>query len=640
MPSSQEDTFLNIDSFNNLVYKVNKSCKLAKENNVPSRKLDIMRSKFKYINTFETKGVQGIAGILEHRETGKQVVFKLSIEIDRTIEHENQVTLELNKLRNFCPNFVGNLGCIELPISRTYIYVNTPEDTDDEYSSKSESRSGSRSESRSESRSSESESSSEEEYEECKLFMDDKEYLPTNMLLLEYVSPHSFDDFCRYADKALLNSLILGVLCALGISQKHLNFTHYDLHIDNILIRECEPEAIFMYIIDGNSFVVPTFGFYPVIIDMGLSYCKALEGSTTKTPVEHYNKGLQSVVFDKFNDVHHFLISALYSVEYEEEEFYYLSTKMLYFFRHIPILRKRGWKMLPNNILKLTMREIFKSCLGLSTGYKPKEKPKSKLEELRQKKIEKRNKEMNVKEDESHKKKLGLNELPIWVDLDRELLSVLSLGIPLPWKKELEDEVKMRFEDIEQAIQWSFITLIKELQKLYDLEDIFEDTNDLFFMIRELSTLVFENWNIINKDISKDTSKKLFNDYKRKIIPDFRDCVYRLDWVNTIVSCKYCLNILSVLYSKHLEGNNNTIKEYYEKLEVNNIIDIIKFYIKNTAIRPVYNDKTILYVWDADNKTNKRIKLTELMSSEEINSLEKLSPIESSQKINNKIVKS
>jgi len=638
MPSSQEDTFLNIDSFNNLVYKVNKSCKLAKENNVPSRKLDIMRSKFKYINTFETKGVQGIAGILEHRETGKQVVFKLSIEIDRTIEHENQVTLELNKLRNFCPNFVGNLGCIELPISRTYIYVNTPEDTDDEYSSKSESRS--RSESRSESRSSESESSSEEEYEECKLFMDDKEYLPTNMLLLEYVSPHSFDDFCRYADKALLNSLILGVLCALGISQKHLNFTHYDLHIDNILIRECEPEAIFMYIIDGNSFVVPTFGFYPVIIDMGLSYCKALEGSTTKTPVEHYNKGLQSVVFDKFNDVHHFLISALYSVEYEEEEFYYLSTKMLYFFRHIPILRKRGWKMLPNNILKLTMREIFKSCLGLSTGYKPKEKPKSKLEELRQKKIEKRNKEMNVKEDESHKKKLGLNELPIWVDLDRELLSVLSLGIPLPWKKELEDEVKMRFEDIEQAIQWSFITLIKELQKLYDLEDIFEDTNDLFFMIRELSTLVFENWNIINKDISKDTSKKLFNDYKRKIIPDFRDCVYRLDWVNTIVSCKYCLNILSVLYSKHLEGNNNTIKEYYEKLEVNNIIDIIKFYIKNTAIRPVYNDKTILYVWDADNKTNKRIKLTELMSSEEINSLEKLSPIESSQKINNKIVKS
>jgi len=45
------DTFLNPESFKNLVYKINKACKTAKENNVPSRKLEIMRSKFKYINT-------------------------------------------------------------------------------------------------------------------------------------------------------------------------------------------------------------------------------------------------------------------------------------------------------------------------------------------------------------------------------------------------------------------------------------------------------------------------------------------------------------------------------------------------------------------------------------------------------------
>ncbi len=622
------DTFLNPESFKNLVYKINKACKLVKENNVPSRKLEIMRSKFRYINTFETKGVQGIAGILEHRDTGVQVVFKLSIEIDRTIEHENQVTLELNKIRDFCPNFVGNLGCVELPISRTYIYANTPEDSDDEYSSRSESS---------------SDSSSEEEEEcydkdECKLFMEDKEFLPTNLLLLEYVSPHSFDDFCKYADKALINSLILGVLCSLGISQKHLQFTHYDLHIDNILIKECEPEAVFMYIIDGNSFVIPTFGFFPVIIDMGLSYCNALQGGTTKTPVEHYDKGLQSSTFDKFNDIHHFLISALYAVEYDEEEFYYLSTKMLYFFRHVPVLRKKGWKMLPNNILKLSMRQIIKSCRGLSTGYKPKEAPKSKIEELRQKKIEKRNKEMGINPEEPHKKKLGLYEFPIWIDLDRELLSILSLGIPLPWKKELDESITNRFENIDSAIQWSFITLLKELQKLYELEDIFEDTNDLFFVIRELATLVFENWNLISEDINKDTSKKLLNDYKRKIIPDFRDTVFRLDWVNTLVSCKYCLNILSVLYNKYMQDNMEVINKSYEKTNFNNVIDLIKFYIKNTAIRPVYTDKTIVYVWNADNKTNKKVMLKDLMSKEEIRELDSLTPVESSKKLNEKVL--
>jgi hypothetical protein len=617
------DTFLNPESFKNIVYKINKTCKTAKENNVPSRKLEIMRSKFKYINTFETKGVQGIAGVLEHRDTGTQIVFKLSIEIDRTIEHENQVTLELNKLREFCPNFVGNLGCIELPISRTYIYVNTPEDTDDEYSSCSD------------------DSSSEEEdgydKDECKLFMEDKEFLPTNMLLLEYVSPHSFDDFCKYADKALINSLILGVLCGLGIAQKNLQFTHYDLHIDNILIKECEPEAVFMYIIDGNSFVIPTFGFFPVIIDMGLSYCSALQGGTTKTPVEHYDKGLQSSMFDKFNDIHHFLISALYAVEYDEEEFYYLSTKMLYFFRHIPILRKKGWKMLPNNILKLSMRQIVKTCRGLSTGYKPKEAPKSKIEELRQKKIEKRNKEMGI--EEPHKKKLGLYELPIWIDLDRELLSILSLGIPMPWKKELEEGITSRFECIDSAIQWSFITLLTELQKLYELEDIFEDTNDLFFVIRELSTLVFENWNLINENINKDTSKKLFNDYKRKIIPDFRDTVFRLDWVNTLISCKYCLNILSVLYSKYMKDNIELINNCYEKTNFNSVIDLIKFYIKNSAIRPVYNDKTIIYVWNSDNKTNKKVYLKDVMSKEEIIKLDSLVPVESSKKLTTILLK-
>lgn len=625
------DTFINPESFKNLVYKINKACKVVKENNVPSRKLEIMRSKFRYINTFETKGVQGIAGVLEHRDTGAQVVFKLSIEIDRTIEHENQVTLELNKIRNFCPNFVGNLGCVELPISRTYIYANTPEDTDDEYSS-SESKSSERSES--------DESSEDEDLgytkDECKLFMEDKEFLPTNLLLLEYVSPHSFDDFCKYADKALINSLILSILCGLGIAQKHLKFTHYDLHIDNILIKECEPEAIFMYIIDGNNFVIPTFGFFPVIIDMGLSYCNALQGGTTKTPVEHYDKGLQSSMFDKFNDVHHFLISALYAVEYDEEEFYYLSTKMLYFFRHLPILRKKGWKMLPNNILKLSMRHIVKTCRGLSTGYKPKEKPKSKIEELRQKKIEKRNKEMEI--EEPHKKKLGLYEFPIWIDLDREILSIMSLGIPMPWKRELDEDIKTRFENIDSAIQWSFITLLKELQKLYDLDQIFEDTNDLFFMIRELSTLVFENWNIINDTMNKDTSKKLLNDYKRKIIPDFRDTVFKLDWVNTIISCKYCLNILSVLYSQNMKDNIDLINTSYDKTDVKNVLDIIKFYIKNSAIRPVYNDNTIIYVWDSDNKTNKKVMLKDLMSKEEIKILDSLSPTESSKKLSSALI--
>ncbi len=619
--------FLTPEQFKNISYKVGKSCKLAKDANQPSRKLEIMRSKFKFIKTFETNGIQGIVGLVEHRDTSTQMVFKLSVEIDRTIEHENAVTLELNKLRPFCPNFVGNLGCVELPISRTFIYENTPEDSD--YESDGSDRSD---------RSDESDESEEEEkyedYEECKLFMDDKEYLPTSVLFLEYVSPHSFYDISKYADKALINSLILGILCGLSVAQKHCKFTHYDLHIDNILIKECEPEAIFVYRIDGDVFAIPTYGFFPVIIDMGMSYCESLKGDTMKTTVEHYKKGLQATVFDKLNDMHHFLLSALNKVEYDEEEFYYLSTKMLYFFKNLPVLRKKGWKMLPNDILKLSMKDIVKSCKGLSTGYKPKEKPKTKIEELRQKKIEKRNKEMGITEEVVKSKPLGLNELPIWVDLDLDIIETLSFGIVLPWKETLEikDDFEGELQE-DEIIAYSFITLLVELQKLYNL-DLFEDVNDLLFVIRELTTLVFENWNIITKTTNKDTMKKLFNDFKRKLIPEFRDAVYILDWSKTITSCKYCLNILSVLYSRNIKGNTDLINELYKDVPIKSVNDMIRFYIRNCLLRPVYNENTILYLWDADNKINKRVMLKDKMSLEDIEKLDNMKSLDITKKIN------
>jgi len=598
----------NNNDIKQLIYKVSKSCKLARDNSHPNRKLEIMRNEFRFIKTFESSGVQGIVGLLEHRSTKQQVIFKLSVEIDRSIEHENQVTLDLNKLKDFCPNFVGNLGCVELPISRTFIYINTPEDSDIEDESGSESES--------------SESDDEEFKKECKVFMDDKEYLPTSVLFLEYISPHSFYDFTKHADKALINSLILGILCGLSIAQKHSEFTHYDLHIDNILIKECEPEAIFVYKIEDEVFSIPTYGFYPVIIDMGMSYSSALLGGTMKTSVEHYTKGLQPTVYDKLNDMHHFLLSAMNKLEYDDDEFYYLSTKMMYFFRHLPVLRKKGWKSLPNNILKMSMSYIVKCCRGLTTGYKPKEAPKSKLDELRKQKIEKRNKELGIEEEVKVSQK-GLNELPIWVDLDKDILLTLSLGISLPWKEELEEELRSSFNTEEEAISSSFIKLFVELQRLYDME-MFEDINDLFFVVRELSTLVFENWNIISKNTSKDTLKKLFNDFKRKIVPGFRDGVCNLNWTETIVNCKYCLNILSMLYSRYVKDNVNLIDDLYKQVPIKSVNDMINFYIRNCSMRPEYSENTILYLWDADSKKNKRVLLRDKMSVEKLRDMNSL----------------
>ena len=381
-----------------------------------------------------------------------------------------------------------------------------------------------------------------------------------------------------------------------------------------------------MYKIEDEVFSIPTYGFYPVIIDMGMSYSKGLIGGTMKTSVEHYMKGLQPTVYDKLNDMHHFLLSAMNELEYEDDEFYYLSTKMMYFFRYLPVLRKKGWKTLPNNILKLAMSYIVKCCRGSTTGYKPKEAPKNKIEELRKQKIEKRNKELGIEEEVKVSQK-GLNELPIWIDLDKDILLVLSLGISLPWRQELEEEMLIESESEEDIISKSFIRLFVQLQKLYDM-DMFEDVNDLFFVVRELSTLVFENWNIITKNMGKDTLKKLFNDFKRKIVPQFRDSICVLNWPETIINCKYCLNILSMLYSRYIKDNITLIEELYDKVPIKGVNDMIHFYIRNCSLRPEYSENTVLYFWDADNMKNKRVMLRDIMSVKEIEKLQKMNSLE------------
>ena len=82
-----------------------------------------------------------------------------------------------------------------------------------------------------------------------------------------------------------------------------------------------------------------------------------------------------------------------------------------------------------------------------------------------------------------------------------------------------------------------------------------------------------------------------------------------------------------------MQDNIDLINKSYENTKFNSVIDLIKFYIKNSAIRPVYNDKTIIYVWNSDNKTNKKVFLKDLMTKEQIKELDLLTPIESSKKL-------
>jgi hypothetical protein len=645
----EKDSFLNVNFFNKIKKEINGYFHFIKETRDPSKILNKISQKLQYVKSFGLKGVQGITGIL-HCKSLKDlpIVFKISVEIDRAIEHENSVIQSLNTLRPFCPHFVGSLGMYNLPISRTFVYTYSEDDSLYEDFEDSENESGSE-DLGSSTESENSESEEEYELEDVELFMDDHEFLPTNMLLIEYVSNITFEHLCRkncVENRTLILSQILMIISALQISQKHLNFTHYDLHVENILIRQCEPEAIFVYNINDNLYTVPTFGFYPVIIDMGSSYSVSVENNSMKTSVAHYNNGLQPTIYDPLNDLHHFLLSALNSIEYESNEFYFLSTRMMYFFRNIPILRKRGWKQLPNNIMKLTILKIDEVCSSLQLNYRARDsantnngtKIKKVVDITNSQKVEEGIKNSRPAETKKEKKDKnnGLYCFPVWSDMNRDIIEILSLGVKVPWNLTIDEELASEFdinegtEDFEDklnnAIRKCFPDFLTEFQKFDDLKK-FEDGNDLLYMLRELVELVYCNWNNISRKIPKHVSKNLLNTYKNTVIKEFKDMPASLNWDSILINCKYIISILNHLFYKYVSPHVELINNSYLKGEIRNPLDLFNWFKQNTAIRTVYSNNTVLYIWDSDNKTSNKIMLKDIINNEMIEKLNNMTPL-------------
>lgn len=72
-------------------------------------------------------------------------------------------------------------------------------------------------------------------------------------------------------------SLLARVLIATSSAHAEIGFTHYDLHVDNILVRPTDVDIAGYITADGRRYVVETNGLEPVIIDYGYSYTRSTE---------------------------------------------------------------------------------------------------------------------------------------------------------------------------------------------------------------------------------------------------------------------------------------------------------------------------------------------------------------------------
>lgn len=219
---------------------------------------------------FRRPGKQGLVGLMKSKDIDTEFVFKISQHIDYLAEHELTVMLELNKISNFCPHFCRVFGGIVCDIDPTKNKEENPFDIS-------------------------------------------KQVVEKEVVLMEHIeNSRKFYNYinCNKFPEDILFSIIKQTLLAINIAQKKSKFSHYDLHANNIMVKKCSKDLVFLYVLDDNNqFFVPSYGYYPVIIDFGFSYAISMEGNPLWPSLCHTNAGFMSDRFDPVADPKLFLIT-------------------------------------------------------------------------------------------------------------------------------------------------------------------------------------------------------------------------------------------------------------------------------------------------------------------------------------------
>lgn len=226
--------------------------------------------------TFEKPGKQGLVGIFKptkeiNYNKPLKFVFKISQYINYLVQHEYTVMKGLNELSPYCPHFCKVIGTLLCEIDPTARKVGNPFRITTRHPIEKE------------------------------ILL--TEYIDNSSKLYNYIKSNRVHDRVIY-------SAIKQVLMGIAISQRKKQFTHYDLHSYNIMMKKCNKDVVFLYVLDEeNQFCVPTYGHYPVIIDFGFSYINDLDNNPAWPSMAHTDVGFMSDRYDPIADPKLFLVT-------------------------------------------------------------------------------------------------------------------------------------------------------------------------------------------------------------------------------------------------------------------------------------------------------------------------------------------
>lgn len=183
---------------------------------------------------------------------GETYVWKISQGYDFSIDHEARVMEALTPLKSCCPNYV---------YSRGKTVVNRKDIPADVYGT--------------------SEPIS----------------VPMTALKMDYISNENDEPACSLNDLSTQPdglgikrsfSIFMQLTNALWFGQRHCGFTHYDLHMDNVLIKPAPLQGQgALYISDTQACFTPLYDSIPVIFDYGHSYVNTHDHQPIYTTFEH-----------------------------------------------------------------------------------------------------------------------------------------------------------------------------------------------------------------------------------------------------------------------------------------------------------------------------------------------------------------
>lgn len=248
--------------------------------------------------TFKNSGKQGIVGVMSIKDEYKikentpNVIYKMSQYINYLIQHESKVMESLNEISPYCPHFCKSIGVISCAVDAKYKKNN-----------------------------------------DNPFVINSKHPIEKEVLLMEHIE-HSCKLYNYIRSPKITENIIFStikqVLMAIAIAQNKKQFSHYDLHSFNIMMKKCEPDVVFLYILDDETqFAVPTLGHYPVIIDFGFSYINSMEDGALWPSMGHTDVGFMSDRFDWVADPKLFLVTVSGEIRSKRK------TKKSIKFRHI-----------------------------------------------------------------------------------------------------------------------------------------------------------------------------------------------------------------------------------------------------------------------------------------------------------------